>query len=134
VGQGETHGTKGEISMTIRYPDNERSAVNISHHADYFYRMAREAAHSGDIPQALRYIDDALAIDPDFAAVWHEKGNCLDELGRCEEAVSNYDKALQLDPHNAETWFNKGMVLKRMGREHEASTCMNHGIDLALGR
>jgi Flp pilus assembly protein TadD len=108
--------------------------VKISHNADYFYRMARESAHAGDIQRALEYIDRALSLDPDFAAAWHEKGNCLEELGRCEEAVSNYDLALKLDPYNAETWFNKGLVLKKMGRSDESSACINHGIDLALGR
>jgi len=72
--------------------------------------------------------------DPHFAMAWHEKANCLDQMGRCEEALSCYDVAIQLDTYNAETWFNKGLTLKKMGREKEAFDCMNRGVDLALGK
>jgi len=48
---------------------------------------------------------------------WHEKANCLDEMGRFEEALSCYDTAIQLDAYNAEAWFNKGLTFKKMGRE-----------------
>jgi Flp pilus assembly protein TadD len=120
--------------MHIKYPDSRRSVVRISHNADYFFRKSHESARAGETQQAILQIDQALATDPDYAAAWHEKGNCLDELGRCEEAVSCFDKALELDPYNAETWFNKGIVLKKMGKTDEASSCINHGIDLALGR
>jgi Flp pilus assembly protein TadD len=48
--------------------------------------------------------------------------------------MTSYDEALRHDPYNAETWFNKGLILKRIGREDEAFSCINRGIDLALGR
>ncbi|NTV00061.1 MAG: tetratricopeptide repeat protein [Methanoregulaceae archaeon] len=120
--------------MHIQYPGDRRSVVKISHNADYFFRMGHESARAGEMQQAISQIDKALQTDPDYAAAWHEKGNCLDEIGRCEEAVSCFDKALELDPYNAETWFNKGLTLKKMGKGDESSSCINHGIDLALGR
>lgn len=106
----------------------------ISRNAEYSYRMGTEFAHNGDYHGALEHIEKAITTDPHFAMAWHEKANCLDELGRCEEALSSYDTAIRLDPHNAEAWFNKGLTLKKMGREKEAYSCMNRGVDLALGR
>jgi len=65
---------------------------------------------------------------------WHEKANCLDEMGRCEEALNCYETAIRLDSNHAEAWFNKGLTLKKMGREKEAFDCMSRGVDLALGK
>jgi len=96
--------------------------------------MALQAAHAGDYLHALEFLDTALSTDPHFADAWHEKGNCLGELGLCEDALSCYDEALKLNPYNAETWYNKGRLLKRMGNETEGFICINRGIDLALGR
>ena len=124
--------TKRMTEMSMN--QSGRSVVQISQNADYFFRRATEASHAGDYLQALMYYDRALSTDPHYAGAWHEKGNCLDELGRCEEAIASYEEAIKHDPFNAETWFNKGLLLKRMGKESEAFRCINHGIDLALGR
>ncbi|MCU0633159.1 MAG: tetratricopeptide repeat protein [Methanolinea sp.] len=115
-------------------PHTARSVLSISRDADYSFRIATESANKGDYHKALEQIEKAISTDPHFAMAWHEKGNCLDELGRCEEALSSYDTAIQLDPHHAEAWFNKGLTLKKMGKEKEAYSCMNRGVDLALGR
>ncbi len=112
----------------------KKSVVTISHNANYFFRMANQAMHAGDHLHALDYINSALSTDPHFAGAWHEKGNCLDSLGRTEEALACYDQALKLDPYDAESWYNKGLVLRRIGRDAEAYACINRGIDLALGR
>jgi len=119
-----------EMSMT----QSGRSMIKISQNAEYYFRRASEASHAGDYIHALEYYERALSTDPHYAGAWHEKGNCLDELGQCDEALLSYDEALKHDPYNAETWFNKGLILKRIGRENEAYSCINRGIDLALGR
>lgn len=121
-----------EIVMSMT--QSGKTVVKISQNAEYFCRRASEASHAGDYLHALEYYDRALSTDPHYAGAWHEKGNCLDELGRCEEALASYDEAIRHDPYNAETWFNKGLILKRVGRENEAYSCINRGIDLALGR
>jgi Tfp pilus assembly protein PilF len=111
-----------------------RSWLVTSEEADYKIRRAMELAHQGDYHRAIEQIEKAIETDPHCALAWHEKGNCLDELGRCEEALSSYDTAINLDPHHAEAWFNKGLTLKKMGLEKEAYVCMNRGVDITLGR
>ncbi len=115
-------------------PFTTKSVILTSKAADYSIRLAMELAHQGDYNSALEQIEKAIATDPFYASAWHEKGNCLDELGRCEEALSCYDTAIDLDPHHAEAWFNKGLTLKKMGLMKEAYECMNRGVDLTLGR
>jgi len=111
-----------------------KSTAYLSAEAEYSFRMATEAAQRGENSRALELIEKTLSIDPHSAMAWHEKANCLDEMGRFEEALSCYDTAIQLDAYNAEAWFNKGLTFKKMGREKEAFDCMDRGVDLALGR
>jgi tetratricopeptide (TPR) repeat protein len=122
---------KGEIVMSMS--QSGRSMEKISQNADYFFRNANEAAHKGEYLHALDLYEHVLLHDPNYAGAWHEKGNCLDELGRCEEALASYDEALMNDPCNHETWFRKGLVLRRLGREDEAYSCINQGIDPSPG-
>jgi tetratricopeptide (TPR) repeat protein len=123
---------KGEIGTSMR--QSGRSTEKISQNARYFFHRANDAAHKEDYLQALEYYDHALSADPQYAGAWHEKGTCLDALGRWEEALASYDEALMNDPCNPETWFKKGLILKRLGREDEAYSCFSRGIDPTLGK
>ncbi len=125
---------RGKKTMDRISPHTVRTMMKISEEAEYSFRMATESAHKGDYHRALEQIEKVISTDPHLAMAWHEKANCLDELGRCDEALSSYDTAIKLDPHHAEAWFNKGLTLQKMGKEKEAYQCMNRGVDLALGR
>jgi Flp pilus assembly protein TadD len=69
----------------------------------------------GNHPEAIRYFDQAIEIDPSLAMAWHDRGICLRELGKDEEALKNIDKACELEPDNEEFLFNRAELLKRIG-------------------
>jgi Putative Zn-dependent protease, contains TPR repeats len=100
---------------------------------DYLYNVATEAANAGEDTEALAYLDRVLASNPRHAMAWCVKGNCLDSLDRCEEALDAYDRALQIDPDDSDTWFNRGLTLRKMGREKESKRCMKKALRLAIG-
>jgi tetratricopeptide (TPR) repeat protein len=77
---------------------------------------------------AIRWLNEAIELDPLLPHAWANKGICLEELKRFSSAVACYDKALQLDPRNASIHNNKGNSLNHMGRFEEAISC----IDMAL--
>jgi tetratricopeptide (TPR) repeat protein len=58
-----------------------------------------------------------LKIDPNFKDAWNDKGLCLINLGRYEEAIACYDKALKIDPDDKKAWFYKGVSLDIVGRQ-----------------
>lgn len=49
--------------------------------------------------EALVALDCALALDPNDADAWSNKGTELGSLGRYEEALTTFDRALALDPN-----------------------------------
>jgi DNA-binding response OmpR family regulator len=74
----------------------------------YYYR-------EGNHPEAIRYFDQALGIDPYLAAAWHDRGICLRELGKDEDALKSIDKACEIEPENEEFLYTRAELLKRIG-------------------
>jgi len=75
------------------------------------FQYYREANY----PEAIRYFDEALAIDPQLAAAWHDRGLSLREMGQDDEALKSVDKACELEPDNEEFLFTRADLLKRIG-------------------
>lgn len=69
----------------------------------------------GNYPEAIRCFDKALEIDPALAAAWHDRGVCLRELGKDEDAIRSIDKSCELEPENEEFLFTRAELLKRIG-------------------
>jgi Flp pilus assembly protein TadD len=50
-----------------------------------------------------------------MAYAWHDRGVCLRELGKDEEALKNFDKAVELLPTEEELLFTRAEMLRRIG-------------------
>jgi tetratricopeptide (TPR) repeat protein/uncharacterized membrane protein YwzB len=75
---------------------------------------------SSNLNESLKYYDKAIAINPQFAEAWGDKGVILGKLGRNEESLAASNKAIEINPRLAEAWNNKGIVLDDMSKEVEA--------------
>lgn len=62
-----------------------------------------------DLEKAKRCFQESLSICEDQPAVWINKGNTLDYLGRHFEALYCYDKAVLLNPRHYNAWGNRGI-------------------------
>jgi tetratricopeptide (TPR) repeat protein len=80
--------------------------------------MGVSLIHLGNYSGAMKYIDKALQIDPNFIYALNTKGLVLYNLGRYGEAISYYDKALAIDPNLVEALKNKANVLTKLTEEH----------------
>ena len=83
-----------DILSEIRISETAHPA-RISAEAHSHYRQASEFLHQGKTEDALHCLIQAVEIAPDFAEALHETGNCLQNLGRCEEASLYYSRALK---------------------------------------
>ena len=50
--------------------------------------------------EAVTRWQQAVELDPAYAAAWNNLGTGLEQLGRFDEARKAYEKALELDPGN----------------------------------
>jgi len=80
----------------------------------------------GDIPiaQALpvsrRYVEQALALDPDLAEAHAVNGLLLDDLDRLDEAIESLNRAVEINPNlsDAGNWLST--TLTALGRRQES--------------
>src|SRR3954468_2948609 len=63
-------------------------------HATYLLGLA--SAQAGRHEQAVELITRAIAIDPNFADAYYNRGNSLLALQRLDQALKSYDKAVAL--------------------------------------
>ena len=91
--------------------------INIPIAAIVFYRMALEMSVRGNHELALKYLNDAVIIAPQFTLAICEMGYCYEKLGRYWEAVSKFENVLKINPSHVEAEMNKNRILEKMERE-----------------
>jgi len=79
---------------------HKKTADNFSLHgipaeAQRQYRQASELLQQGKTEDALECFRQAVEIAPNYTEALHETGNCLEGLGRRDEASKYYARALQ---------------------------------------
>jgi tetratricopeptide (TPR) repeat protein len=77
--------------------------------------LALIAAQQGDYAHALTRFDHVLAVKPDFADAYSNRGASFAALNRPNEALANFDQAIAIDPEHVEahlgraiTWLSQG--------------------------
>jgi len=80
--------------------------------------------------EALKLYEQALALKPNFADAWQNKGVALHKLGRYSEAVSAFDKAIALKPNSADAWSNRGAALWALKDFDKAIASMDKAIQV----
>ncbi|HNX17221.1 MAG TPA: tetratricopeptide repeat protein [Methanoregula sp.] len=82
--------------------------------AQSLYRKALDVKNTGKNEDALKYLKMAVSIAPHFCSAYNAMGNCLDELGRYNEAIKKYETVLKLNPGHAEARFKLTMLQKKI--------------------
>ncbi|HEX8367476.1 MAG TPA: tetratricopeptide repeat protein [Pyrinomonadaceae bacterium] len=75
------------------------------------YQEAAESVKKNDLKAAGAALDAAIAIYPDFALAYNEKGLLLVKQNELDKALEAYVKAIQLKPDYFDAKFNFGYAL-----------------------
>lgn len=94
---------------------------------------ATSARLRGDPAGALRLIDAAIRLEPDFFELHHERGMTLKALGRTTEAAAAYGEAVRINPGFASAWNNLGNLLGSAGRLADAEAAQRRALALDPG-
>jgi len=90
------------------------------------------ACHNGlnQSEQGLRCADESVAIDPNYAEAWSNRGIALNDLKRHEEALASHQRAIELKPDLVEALNNRGVALNDLKRHEEALASYQRATEL----
>src|SRR5215212_8187414 len=81
--------------------------------------------NAGRLEQALAAMETVVALSPNDADVWHNRGLIQANLGRMVEAKESFERAIAIDPNDADSHFYLATTLltlrdfERGWREYE---------------
>ena len=79
---------------------------------------------------AIDSYDKAIAIKPDYAEAYYNRGNAHKELKQYQAAVASYDQAIAINPNLLHAYFNRGVALKELRRYQLAITSFDAVVAL----
>ena len=97
----------------------------------YLYtQMGRTYAQSGQLEQAVRFLEQAIALKPAYREAYNELGVAYASLGNLEKAVETWEELVALHPDFAPAYFNLGRALWRLERRQQARGYWQKGVEL----
>jgi tetratricopeptide (TPR) repeat protein len=72
------------------------------------FNKAMEKMGSGDSKAAIALFDEAIALHPNFAAAYYERGAALLKLNELDKALESFVKAIELKPDYVEPKYSVG--------------------------
>ena len=98
----------------------------------YLYtQMGRTYAQLGQLEQAVRFLEQAIALKPAYREAYNELGVAYASLGDLEKAVETWEELVALHPDFAPAYFNLGRALWRLERRQQARAYWQKGVELA---
>ncbi len=79
--------------------------------------------------EALRYLNEAIRIDPGYIDALHEKAILLTLIGKKEEALSIFDRIHLQNPAYDFPWALKGKIMFSKGLYKEALECYSKALE-----
>jgi tetratricopeptide (TPR) repeat protein len=76
--------------------------------------------------------DRALALDPEFAFAWHNRGCINSRMGNYRQAIEDFTKAVSLREDLAEAWYNRGLVSILLSENHNGCKDLSHAGELGV--
>ncbi len=127
------------IQLRLKKPDASQPAgtisaeefdENISEDARRKYRKAIKDAKEDKPSQAIKNLNEAIALAPDFYLAHVVLGEQLDKLKQYEQAAQSYQKAIALKPDRAAAHFGLGASLVKWKKYDEARAPLRRSLEL----
>lgn len=92
---GEAPST-GESDLPLACEEAIAEAKGSREKAVLYFAWAYSLSDAGNTQAALPYLDKAIALAPDFASAWHERGYVHNDLGMFDLGLIDANKAISL--------------------------------------
>ncbi|HIA51592.1 MAG TPA: tetratricopeptide repeat protein [Candidatus Melainabacteria bacterium] len=82
--------------------------------------QAGKAREIGQLPEAIKRIDEGLKVDPLHADLWFLRGVVNANMMKFWEAVADYNKALRYSPSSTMIYYFRGDCYEQLGKHQQA--------------
>ncbi|BDI60412.1 putative 2OG-Fe(II) oxygenase [Qipengyuania nanhaisediminis] len=120
-------GRAGEALEILRAVEREGATI-----AKYGSVRASCAREVGELAEAARWYDAAIARDPGYKLALHGRARVAIERGEAD-ALARFDRALQVNPGEADLWLGKAQALEVDGNSQGARVIAEQLCDQAPG-
>jgi tetratricopeptide (TPR) repeat protein len=100
---------------TVGFAAPPPTPVSAQPTADDLFLQAGAKYKRQDYRGEIADYDQALSIDPDNAAAYHNRGVAREKLRDFQGAIADYDQALRINPNSAAAYFNRGNARSALG-------------------
>ncbi|MDX2098730.1 MAG: tetratricopeptide repeat protein [Leptolyngbyaceae cyanobacterium bins.59] len=95
-----------------------------------FYNQGLEKRYQGDYRGAWQDFNQAIRLQPTFAAAYNNRGVIRLELGDVEGALADYERAIGLIQNYSVAYMNRGNIRRMQGDRQGAVTDISRAIQL----
>jgi tetratricopeptide (TPR) repeat protein len=99
-------------------------ALTIPEKAQEQFNRGLAALERSDGQRAVRHMQRAVEIYPQFAAAYAAMGNAQQMLKESEEATKSFNRALEIDDTLYAAWLGLGTLHSAAGRHQDAERCL----------
>jgi class 3 adenylate cyclase/TolB-like protein/Flp pilus assembly protein TadD len=97
---------------------------------DALIGLAAAIADGGDLQAAERTLEQAIAVQPSYAASHMERGSLLMRQGRAREAIASYRRVSLLEPDNPAGFNNLGVAYLAVGDFEESTKAFARALEI----
>lgn len=80
--------------------------------------------------RSCRTTHPACVCQGERAAAWNQVGQCLNSLGRCDEAIAAYKRSIAADGGFKDAWVNKGQCHRNYGDGDAALAAFGRALEI----
>ena len=84
----------------------------------------------GKYDDAIADFDKAIALDPNDAAAYGNRGNAYYSKGEVDRAIADYTKAIALDPKLVQARYNRGIAYRKKGDKEQAIADFRKALEI----
>ena len=102
--------------------------VDQPHHFEATQQLGVIRYQQGLFSEALRYLSEAVSLNPADIGVLTNFAVILQSLGQTEDALATYDRVLVINPDLPEALYNRGNALRELKRPEKALASYDRAI------
>jgi tetratricopeptide (TPR) repeat protein len=84
---------------------------------DFFFKNGNAKYQLKDYSGAVKDLDKAIELNPNFKQAYHTRAICFGELKKYDKALLDFNKAIELDPNFKNAYLNRAYYVKVSARD-----------------